>query len=273
MKLHDFILNVVWEWPSLNYKSSFDGISRSVLGHLFQVIGSGVDFNAKNGTFAFGKDQLDKTKKQRIERFEKICRITEPTERLFDCVLPCQTGERTDRNEFFDDFLKQNLPYYTFGQKVTEEEYDPSRLIVQIYPKEETDPDNYSWHPYPFSLEYCPFWNRREKTFIPKDKIKTDWREGIVWIFEEAKQWFEDDEKWTNDHYYNWARWDSRAFAQPNGVFFANWNKHEDKLKVCDDYEIPRKLYSTPEEMAADICKFRRQKYIDDCNQVINFYK
>ena len=266
MTLEDYIFTSIWNYPSLYYKTTFAKSRRSVLSQLFLVIGTGVEYRESFRGFSDSDENktiLSEDIKNRIKNGDVIVRVGKP-DKKDDWILLFPDRSGGESKMFFSDFLKTNQNYYEFGQERPEKiEYWP---IVEKFPEE----SKYNWEPYPFSIEYCPFWDRINKCLIPKDKIASDWVEGIVEIFQITKDWFKDDEKWENSGYYNWG---GKGWRERDNIFLKNWEESTDKLKLCDEYEIPRKEYSSPREMAVDICKKSREEYISECNKILAFYK
>ncbi len=279
MKLKNYIFRCIYNYPSLYYKKTWEDTKRSILGHVFLTIGTGIDFVEKGGHFASDikynyKKILPKGYSKRIKNLEKIAIIynrdsADKKNYVAFGLIHSQYNSR-EKILFLKDFLLLNEKYLINGKtKETNLNLDEYK-VIDIYPEDE----NNEWHPYPFSLEYTPFWDEKKKCFIPKELITRDWREGIVWIYKETKKWFEDDNKFLNDRYFNWGNFeDLKDYPNRPNHFLQNWNKHKDKLKVCDDYGIPRKLYNNPKDMAIDICRLSRIKYIENCQKIIDFYK
>ncbi len=269
MKLDTFIAKCICAFPSLYYKESYEASKIAVLDHTFLTIGNGIEYNA-DGTFGgMQRRKLPKHYTKRIRAGEKIvdiCKIKE-----FDSFAMVKMGAYPDYSAketvmFLADFLATKKPYYSWGEKVKGKVKDWP--VVSIHPNLD---DAYPWRPYPFSLEYCPFYNRNTKKFIAKRNIKADWREGIVYIFTKAKQWFESD-AWTANDYYNWGSKDNFPKIRDN-MFLEKYNKVPSLTQLCRDYEIPFKNYGSAQEMAEDICAIRRKQYLADCEKVIAFYR
>jgi hypothetical protein len=287
MKLEDYIFSCIFAYPSLYHTRNFEESKKKVLDHLFLVIGSGVEYvNPKNlphkGYFSDGsknKKRLSKEVKQRIISGEPIVTIYNKIDQekfdKFGMMWPDR--ESKEQNMLLDDFRNLKMKYYNVNeryssveslkQKIDLKDYE---VFIETYPDRMSD---YEWSPYPFSIEYTPFWegewDKKKGKLIDKNLIRPDWVEGIVWIYKVALQWFEDDNKWGNDRYFNWA---GKNWAENNNNLVIAWNKESDKVKLCKDYEIPFKPYSSPKEMAEDIVNCQRSNYIEEAKQIIEFY-
>ncbi len=269
MKLKTFIGKCIFAFPSLYYKQTYQESEIVVLCHTFLTAGNGIEYN-KDGTF--GGMQRWKVPRNCIKKLKagkKIAKIAKKPKKFENSKIAQLIGifpdyESGDEVTFLEDFLLTKQPYYEWGQIV--------KGIVEDLPVVSVYPDikhQYPWHPYPFSLEYCPFYNRQTKKFIPKGKIQPDWREGIVYIFTAAKNWFASD-KWVNNDYYNWGS--IQHWKESNNIFLDNWNKKVSVEQLCKDYEIPFYPYDSAQKMADMICDIGRGKYIADCQRVIDFY-
>jgi len=256
------------QYPSLYYKETFKKSRNSVLRHLYTVIGSGTIFIKDKKYFSFGdKIKISKKTIARILDNEKIVKVGDIAKLSTQLgIFPDINKSHKNKIYFLKDFLKKNIKHLKWGDKYNGENLDEYK-VIEVYPEEE----KYPFHPYPFSLEYVPFWNRKNKCFIPKNKILDDWRQGIVDIYTEYFNWFRDDGKWSKDHYYNCV--DKPDFGNSDCIFTQNWNKALDKLKFCENYGIEPKIYDTPKEMAIDVVNNNRKKYIENCNKIIEFYK
>jgi hypothetical protein len=179
--------------------------------------------------------------------------------------------------QFYDDFLREGKKFLnlttakdTLGFDKENRRFlgniDDYECFIRIFPDDNRVFDNGGWHPYPFSIEYTPFWDRQNKCLIPAEMIADDWRQGIIEIYTELLKWMEDDECWCSDNYYNWAE-DKKL-----GVFQDNWDKQPDKLKLCKDYEIPPVEYTDVREMARAIVKYQRAKRISECKQILKHF-
>lgn len=280
MKLKEYIFSSIFHYPSLYYCKKFEESKKRVLNQLFLVIGSGVEF--KNGYFKCSDDKKSISIKdeQRIlfcERIGIISKIDTKDKRLTDLGIVFSELGTKEQNLFYSDFINLKGKYLELYQKI-----DPKKVnfknfsgVVDFFPKEKED---YEFHPYPFNLEYCPFWNEKTNSFIPKSKIQQDWVEGIIWIFKETLKWFEDDNKFLNDKYFNWCK-----FLNENNQFVKLYEKARIKgdgkkynwdfiHKLCKDYGLEPKNYGTSYLIAQDICTKSRKKYIEDCKLVIDFY-
>ncbi len=274
MKLETYILRSIYAWPSLYYKPTMQESRRAILNQLFLVLGSGVEYNAKTGTF--DKDckrnnivSISKRTKDRILKGEKLCYVYTKIDGkfngdVFPFVWPDRDSKETKR--FLKDIVKTKKSYLECGVKL-EMPIKPSdyELYVEIWPK---DKNEYEWSPYPFCWKYLAFVDETTQKLINRNLIQDDWREGIVEIYTATLAWFEDDAKFFGDRYYNWSE-----NIKAGDMFHKNWDKHPDCVGRCEDYAIPYKEYATPKDMARDCVKFNRAKYIAECKQIIDYYK
>lgn len=280
MKLNDYIASSIFTYPSLYYKSNYEDSRRAVLNQMFLVIGNGIDFKPqKNGKGFFSertyrgckrKQKLKKSDVQRITNGEKLAVIFTGTidEKLAQFGIVHRKHDVEKRTVFYQDLLDSGEKHLICNDKVREPiDTNKHKTFVEIYPE---DDKNYKWHPYPFSLKYSSLHDDKTGQLIAPDRIAEDWRLGIVEIFERAKAWFEDDLSFMLDPYFNWA-----GHWQKNNTdhFVKAWNEQPDKLRFCDAYEIPRKAYTDPKEMAVDIVAHNRSRQIADCDMVIKMYQ
>jgi hypothetical protein len=283
MTLENYIYSSIFAYPSLYYKENWEFSKREVLNQLFLVISNGVEYvNPKNeiGKGHFnnsGFKVISKKDKKRIFQLESIVTVSPLSISDFDTVW----GDRNKKyTMFLSDFLKLKLPYFNQGDNLPEdfssEKYKNYKVICEYPSSNRSYRDKLKrlgrweeWSPYPFSIKYCPFWNSEKDCFITKEMIAPDWVEGIIWIYTQTKNWFENDEKFLADNYYNF----SLDVGKNCCVFTQSWNKKKSVEDLCKSYEIPFKNYQTPKDVAVDICLKRRHDYIQECDKILNYYK
>lgn len=279
MNLNDYIATSIFNYPTLYCKSTYQESRIAVLNQLFLVIGNGVDFKPRrNGKGFFSEWESAKSKRkklnkadiQRIINGEKLALVySNIDERLASFGI--LFGDTRKKVVFYEDLRNSDEKYLLFDSQTVRK---PTEMIdvrgykkfVEIYPQDDKE---YKWHPYPFSLEHSSLFDDKTRELIKSNRIADDWKQGIVEIFKITKAWFEDDKSFMADKYFNWIE----RLDNPNeSHFLKNWNKATDKLKFCDEYEIPRKQYTDPKEMGKDIIIHRREKSVKDCEKVIKLY-
>ncbi len=268
MKLERLTCQAIYSYPSLYYKGDWEKSQLAFYCQIFTVIGNGCAFNNKGEMTARHYDgcKFPKELIKRVKAGEPIARISELDDNLELANIIGVTGKICGENTsmFLKDFLALNKTHYIHREKVANPIKD--RPVIQVY----TDNKSCESHPYPFNLEYCPFWNRKTNNFIPKDMISPDYRAAIVKTFKWCLDWFQSD-KWEGDNYYNYAS-DIYWRADKDNHFIKNWGKYGGAKEMCVQYNMPFVDYKSPQEMAKAVCHRNREEYISNCKKVIDFY-
>lgn len=276
MKLQSYILNSIFTYPSLYYKGSYEQSKINVLNQLFLVIGNGISFiKNKDGKGHFGNDydkknKLSKKSEKRILNGESIVTVYKKIDENFKklgFLWPDRNSK--EKTMFYSDLLKLNKPFLVLNNKINQKIIDTQNyeLFVEFFQDNRILKND--WYPYPFSIKYSSLWDDENNKLVNKSEVADDWLEGIIYIFTEAKKWLEDDIKFNNNQYFNWAiNWNEN-----DNQLIINWNKESDKLKLCVDYEILPKKYTDVRVMAFDIVAKQRKKYIDECKKILKYYK
>lgn len=304
MKLNDSVALSIFNYPSLYARNTFVDSRHQVLGQYFLVIGGGITYINPTGEKYvgwFGDDHDDRKiktltdeVKQRLIAGEKICRIYRHIHqdyfKKYGFISPSfnYEHEKQERTALLSDFLKEGVKYLNVdynlnqdGLKIEKPNPTNYEYFIEIYPDANDEyiqylremeqnsnrKSNYDWHPYPFSIKFTPMWDRTNDCFIPKDMIMPDWIEGMIEIYQKTLNWLEDDNCFNADNYYNWAELDNLEYFQKA------WDKQPDKLAFCKEYEIEPVAYTDVREMARAIVRHQHVKRIDDCKQILAFYK
>ena len=270
-----FIAQSIFRFPTLYFRNDIEKSKIRVLDHAFLVIGNGIEF--KNGSFSWShssrsdkdrkKQKFNKETKKRVLSGEKIVTVYNYTQHPdgleHNFQRMSEMSKASEYTAFLSD-LDMNC-YIDYEVAIKLKELPPN--TKGVFDDGQRDYISYDYKPYPFSIEYTPFWNREKKAFIPKDDIKKYWRDSIIFIYQKALEWFSDDKKFFADDYYNWLlREDSKK------QFLDNWNKEPNKVKLCSDYGIKLFDYTDMEQMIKAIIKHRQQEYISNAKKVIDFY-
>jgi hypothetical protein len=222
---------------------------------------------------------LDLIEQQNFSEEEKAKAIEDTKPRY--CQLNYVLHEKTV--SFLKDY---DGPAYEIAYEKIKDENPRPPFMAEIYPE---NPDKYKnlpkteWKPYPFCFNYLPFWqsnpNSKKYTYencheatveeiaANRNDILPDWREGIVEIYKQALDFFEDDEKYCKDTYFNWINF-------PNNMLqFLEKNKDKTIEETAKDYGFSDIIFNSKEEIGILSNKRNRQRYIDDCKKIIQAYQ
>lgn len=259
MKLKDYVLQNIYNYPTLFLAETYEESRLLVLHQCFLVLGNGVEWahtkNLSNGGYIV---------------YPKYRKFNDDWVRVYDK----QYGKEKfdfDFNDLIGHGITEFLEPYDHDyhekrspelKKIINESKQKSILNGKFFNKIESAP-------YPFSAEHWPFQEIKSGAVKLSD-LKPDWREGMVDIFNWALEFFTDTQKYCADEY----------FTPPGSGFKESIEKSEyskNWKKILNAYEVEKECADVQEfdfeNFAAIISEKNRLKYVSDLEDALNFLK